>query len=152
MKKVVAASASIPSPLFASVGAVANIIDRNTGTLLEVSTPAAATQVYQWWTIDLGAPIKIRQVIVQDWYETGGSDVAFEIRYSDVPFSATDLGTPFGSSFAATVYPTTQDTTRTGEVTARYWAFTRSGLFDNLNRIGATEMELYTDDFPGGII
>ena len=154
MQQVKPASVSLVSPVTLHSGSdLNNLIDLNVATNLQVEV-LTSDPVTFWWTIDLGQAVKITKIILQDWTETPGPgfDTGFSLRYSDSPLSASNLGTVYGAaSFDSTAYPATQDTTQTGDVTARYWGLCRAGIFLN-NGLICTEMEFYTDDFAGGIV
>lgn len=125
------------TPLSVTSGAIGNISDNNSSTVCVVQ---GETSTVFFFTVDLGSSKKVRQVKLIQWYQTGGTDTGFEIMYSDSALNSGNQGTAYGSSFSST--GAAQDTTQTGNITARYWGLRRVGNFLP-NTIGMGDFNLY---------
>ncbi len=137
MQRITGATPS--TPLAISSGVIGNINDNNPATVCEF-TGDATTDF--WCLLDLGSAQRVVTCEVKQWYEAGGApDVGFGFYYSASPLNAGNLGTLFGSTFGASNSPI--DTTQTGDQTARYWGFRRSGNWTGYH-IGVGDFNLYT--------
>lgn len=154
MKQITALSAATgEAPVVISSGVITNLIDKDITTNIEFSTGGSSTPIFAWFTVDMGYTARVTKVILREWYETGVGfpDTGFEVRYSDNPINSGNVGTTFGTSMTAVFFPSTQNSEQIGDVSARYWALTRSGNFQ-FNNLGLKEFEMYAPDQGGGII
>lgn len=129
------------TPLVVFSGSIGNINDNNPLTVCEV---IGVVSTDFWFVLDIGQVREIIKVELKQWYETITGDSGYTFQYSNSMLNTGNVGTAYGASFSASTSP--QDTSQTGDISARYFGLLRAGNFLG-NDVGVGDFNLYAPDF-----